>query len=415
MKTKILPATAALLLAASPAYSGTFNSIIFTDDFNSGISSSLSYTAVADFLGTGTRSVNGVSFAEAGLSGTNFALSGTTATFPGPRSPNNVTGVSNGLVQDFFYGEAGTASLTLSGLTVGTRYTTSWYNMGFGSPGGRQVNITASDTGTVVLFDQNSSNDGNGNLLFYTYTATAPTITYTFDAVNPSDTFHHYAMTNAVAGFTPVTPVFTDVTASGPGAYSPFTVSNTDLLQTSLAGTSSSGTVGNGNEGTGGIDKLYNGVFSISDIPGNIPELVLGYNGGSVTFTLDTSVNTYGYDISSIANYGGWNDAGRDQQKYSVFYSLVGDSSFSLFGSVDHNSGTASANDPSATSVIFTPDSALANVDAIRIDFLNGVENGYTGYGEFDVVGAASVPEPGSTALLGLGFAALIARRRRNG
>ena len=45
---------------------------------------------------------------------------------------------------------------------------------------------------------------------------------------------------------------------------------------------------------------------------------------------------------------------------------------------------------PSAVRVVF--DTALTGVDAIRIDFFSGQENGYTGIGEIDVVGTATAP-----------------------
>ena len=129
-------------------------------------------------------------------------------------------------------------------------------------------------------------------------------------------------------------------------------------------------------------------------------------------FTLDLTSAAFGFDVSDIIGYGGWNDAGRDRQLYNLYYSVVGDSGFTLLGTANSDN-PANPGTPSAIRSEF--DTALTGVDAIRVDFLGGQENGYAGYGEFDVVGAASVPEPGSTMLPGLGFAALAARHWRRG
>jgi hypothetical protein len=51
---------------------------------------------------------------------------------------------------------------------------------------------------------------------------------------------------------------------------------------------------------------------------------------------------------------------------------------------------------------------ALANVGALRFTFPAPQENGFAGYGEFDVI-----PEPSSAMLLGAGVLGLISRRRR--
>ena len=84
------------------------------------------------------------------------------------------------MVNDFTCGPAdGNATLSLSGLTVGAQSVTTWYNRGWGAPGGRVVFMTASDTpGGFYRIDQNFSGDGNGNVIRYAFTANATTQTF---------------------------------------------------------------------------------------------------------------------------------------------------------------------------------------------------------------------------------------------
>lgn len=403
--------TAAISAAVlSTASAGIMSYTPMTGDADSGINPALTYTAKADFNGTGAHVANGVSFTDTGLIGTGYSLSGPGNAHSG--GLNSVTGEVGGMVNDFLFGPGdGNATLTLTGLTIGTEYVTTWYNRGWGSPGGRYMFITASDTPSGVFrIDQNFSGDGNGNVIRYTFTANATTQTYAIDAVNNADSFHHYAVSNAVRNDSllpltgaPVAPRISTQTGGGPQTAS---VSNSDLLQTQLAGTSSSGTFNP--EGTGGIGALTNGTFTAS--AGGFSEFITPDPGTSVTFNLDVTTNTSGYDITSVRGYGGWQDEGRDQQNYSLYYSLVGDAGFLFLGTV--NFDAPAGGNPSATSSIF--DTALTGVDGIRVEFLGPVENGYTGYGEFDVIGSATVPEPGTAVSLlgGLGLLAGLRRRR---
>jgi hypothetical protein len=402
----------AITLSTASAFASDFTMTLLTGDADSGINSGLSYTAVADFFGPGTRTANGVSFSDNGLAGTNYTL---TLANPGNAgNSSNVTGVVGDLVSDFNHGNGSpTASLTLSGLTVGTEYVTTWYNRTWGDnqSTGRVVDITPSDTGIPFRINQDSTRNGDGTVIRYAFTATATTITYQFNAANLA-AFHHYAMTNAVRNdslfsyqhFTPIVPTITAVS----GQDAPFTVSNTDLLQTSLSGITSLGDF-NREPVLGGQPVLFNGAFAIGT-SGNRPELVTGENNATITFTLDTSVNTLGYDVTSIAGYGGWGDGGRDNQIYSIYFSQVGSSAFTYLGGVNHQPGSPGA--PSAVRTLFD-NVGLTGVDAIRIDFLDGQENGFAGYGEFDVIGTPTVPEPASVFLLLIGCTGVALRRRR--
>ncbi len=412
---RIVVAASAILLGSIVSLcAGTFSISSWTGDADSGISLGTNFTTVVDFNGTGSTSVNGVNFTNTGASGATYQLLGANDTFANNANNLPLGSGSTALASTFLYSgnTAGNASLTIGNLVAGQTYTTTWYNVGFGNTGDlRQVNITPGDTGIPFLYDENQAGSGNGNLLKYTFVAAAPQITFGFDAVVDADSFHHYALTNAgpsgtSASLQAVTPTY--VAQSGASPFAPFTVKNNDLLQTHLASA-----VGSGGdfakEGTGGVAALTNGAFSITGTPQSNPELATGNNNSSVLFTLDLTGAPQGYDISQIVGYGGWNDQGRDRQLYSIYYSVVGDSGFTFLGTANFDN-PANPSQPSAISSNF--DVSLGWVDAIRIDFLNGQENGYAGYGEFDVVGVAHVPEPGSAGLLMLGLGAIIARRR---
>jgi|GEM_PF-2436165 len=397
---------AAVVLTGFSARAGDFSYRSYSGDADSFISPSFNYTALADFNGGG-RTVNGVSFSSSGASGTGYSLTGANDSFTG--WTNNLTGSVNGLDSDFFYSgsTAGNADLMLTGLTPGVRYVTSWYNVGFSGAGGRVIDITPSDTGSVFRFDENYAGDKNGNILRYAFTATASTITYHFDAVSDGDSFHHYAFSNAVENTSLLaTPVITAATGTAP--FTPFSPSSTDLLQTHATLTNSSNDFGV--EGTATPSALTNGAFTIyGGNQVNNSELMVGHDNSFVEYSLDLGFSPQGYDISSIVSLGGWNDSGRDRQLYRILYSKVGSSAFTEIGGLDFNNAAAGGT-PTAVQASFATN--LTGVDAIRIEFQPGQENGYDGYGEFDVIGTPT-PEPTSAMLGVLGAAAVMGRRRR--
>jgi hypothetical protein len=191
-----------------------------------------------------------------------------------------------------------------------------------------------------------------------------------------------------------------------------FTPSATDLIN-GLAPSASAGTFTQ--EGAGGTPVLTNGSFpspiTRSPDPTNnfqFSAFATGGNAGgtSVTYTLAAPGNVHSIDV-----YGGWQDGGRDQQIYDVFYSTAGDpGTFLSLASVNFNPADPGGN-PQVTRVTIGDDAGnlATNVAALRFDF-GATENGYSGYAEIDV---HAVPEPASLGLLGLGALGPLARRRR--
>src|SRR6266478_4291322 len=110
---------------------------------------------------------------------------------------------------------------------------------------------------------------------------------------------------------------------------------NTNFIPTWMMGTnslifkqspSSVGTGNFGQFGAGVVSVLTDGSFGSlnywPNVGGSITEVTCGGSAGqSVTYALTGSAT--GYDLTNIAVYGGWGDAGRDEQTYTIYYSTV--------------------------------------------------------------------------------------------
>lgn len=189
-----------------------------------------------------------------------------------------------------------------------------------------------------------------------------------------------------------------------------------DLLETSVASFTG--------ENAGAL--VRNG--SVTDLPGTstatFPAQVWGplnsLTNATTTYTFDTTLNTFGYDITAIQAYSAW-DATRHGQSYQLFYALVGaPTTFLTLGT--NVLATASGTFTNASVITRTQDnvlgtSLLSGVASIR--FVHATSGGIdtnpgtgTVYRELDVEGFASIPEP-TTSVLGLCASALLLRRRR--
>ena len=164
-----------------------------------------------------------------------------------------------------------------------------------------------------------------------------------------------------------------------------------------IAGQSPS-TVGSGNfsQSTGLLTDGSFGYFSYIPGVGLSPTEVTGGSSGgqSVTYNLGSAAS--GYSISNIVVYGGWGDAGRDQQAYTVSYSTVAaPTNFIALASVDYNPANPSAVQSATRSTLksSTGGPLATNVAALKFDFTTPApENGYCGYSEIAVYGTSINP-----------------------
>jgi hypothetical protein len=210
---------------------------------------------------------------------------------------------------------------------------------------------------------------------------------------------------------------------TGDGTLPGYAVSTADLLQTALASASRTGAPGSGDlyfyrEDSGytvDLSRLSDGAFGAM---GADPSPSVLPNETALTFALDITANPDGYSLTHIRTYAGW-DSGRDGQEYTVEYSTVSApgtfvslatvtrydvTSFPLWEFEDHDGNPIFFDDTSNahTLVELTHTSGVlaANVARLRFTF-NGIENGGTGFREFDVIGApTAVPEPAVAAVV---------------
>ena len=152
------------------------------------------------------------------------------------------------------------------------------------------------------------------------------------------------------------------------------------------------------NEYAGDTPVLTDGTFGTIDyvVSGNHDSLTcIGSDAGAgnfVTYTLTASAN--GYDITNIMSGGGWNDNGRDQQAYTVYYSTVASpTNFIPLAVVNYN--PVNPVGISTTRATITPATGVlaANVAAVKFDMTSPAgKNGYEGYSELAVYGLPSGP-----------------------
>ena len=196
-------------------------------------------------------------------------------------------------------------------------------------------------------------------------------------------------------------------TGTGSGTFTPTWMVTTN--GSLIAGQSPSSASGNFSEEVPGrnVNSLTaGGSLGLTQIPGGYGISTstnyvtcgngVGINGSSagqtIVYTLTGSAS--GYDLTNIMVYGGWSDASRDQQAYTVYYSTVAAATiFNLLGSVNYLPADP-ANAQSATRATLTPASgALAtNVAAVMFDFTNPAsENGYCGYAQINIYGVPTL------------------------
>src|SRR6185437_15492040 len=112
--------------------------------------------------------------------------------------------------------------------------------------------------------------------------------------------------------------------------------------------------------------------------------------GQYVIYSLPASAN--GYDITNIMTAGGWNDAGRDQQSYTINYATAANPTyFTPLATVNYNPGNQVGY--SMVRATITPATGVlaSNVVALEFDMTTPAgENGFSGYSEIAAYGSPS-------------------------
>jgi len=136
----------------------------------------------------------------------------------------------------------------------------------------------------------------------------------------------------------------------------------------------------------------------------------------SVTFTLDTTVNTLGYDITTINTFAGWSDFNFGAQIFELLIKTTTNGSFVTYGTFSNTAGfdNTTLGAPRSSLTTLTGDSGpiASGVTDIRLVYSQAVTYG-TVIREIDVIGTATtVPEPSIWMMMIVGTGALILSQR---
>lgn len=190
-------------------------------------------------------------------------------------------------------------------------------------------------------------------------------------------------------------------------------VSSTDLLTGLVAGTD--------HDWAGAFNQINDGVqaAAFGENAGNnaapagaTPQRAGATAADTYTFSLDTSVNTLGYDISSVDIFSAWTD-GRAGHDIDLLFSTDGGSSFTSVINSVLNTGSGEF----VSTRIDDTDGDLLGTGVTDVQFVvraGGNVGGGTVFREIDVNGIATtaVPEPSSVFVLA-GFGLALLRRRK--
>jgi len=175
-----------------------FDVSAWTDDSDSGISSSKTYTHTVNLFGP-TSVVNGVTFYGASTaSGSDWemytASGNAIAGHHNTASQINVTGASTNLLLDFFYKDSDSTAVTINGLTAGATYIFTIYGMGF-DPAGRVSAFASSSGAAITNISCDTYGRGNGIIVKHTYVAPSNGV-FTISTTQVSGSWHWYAFSN---------------------------------------------------------------------------------------------------------------------------------------------------------------------------------------------------------------------------
>ncbi len=277
-----LMAALGLTAPRASAVDATFSSGAFFNDATTGINSAKTYTATANVIG-GDVLVNGVTFAGSGgnLFGTGWTLTGAGSQFGGGGNHTTTFGgqAITGLFDAFQYG-GNPAAVTMTGLTVGQVYVTTFYNEAWGLGDSRFQTMTSSE-GVSILYNQDAL---EASALRYTFVATGTTTVLNVLPQNPGNSMHFYGLSNEQVftgpTWTAVSGNSWNTAANWSGGVVPNSVGSTATLGTQAVATTI--TVGSATT-VGHVELLGSGSYTIAG--GNVLTLQADAGGASVLKT----------------------------------------------------------------------------------------------------------------------------------